>query len=56
MALDYSLVPAVDRRNLAATFLEAVKRFYADPENERKFQEWKRLQDQQNSEKEAPQE
>ena len=53
MALDYSLVPAVDRRNIAATFLEAVKRFYADPENERKFQEWKLLQDQQNSEKEA---
>ena len=51
MALDYSLVPTVDRRNLAATFLEAVKRFYADPENERKFQEW--LQAQQYSNKEA---
>ena len=55
-AQDRMLVLYDDRRNLAATFLEAVKRFYADPENERKFQEWKRLQDQQNSEKEAPQE
>lgn len=52
MVLDYSMVPVVDRRNIAATFLEAVKRFYADPENERKFLEWKRLQDQ-HHEKEA---
>lgn len=31
-----------DYRPLGRTLLEAVRKFYEDPENEKAFQEWKR--------------
>ena len=40
--MDLSLIPPADIRNLAQTFLDAVTRFYADPVNEARFQEWLR--------------
>ena len=40
--IDLSLIPPADIQNLAATFLDAVNRFYEDPGNEAKFQEWLR--------------
>ncbi len=42
---DLSQIPAVERRKLGKTFLEAVERFYSDPENVRKFEEWQRGRD-----------
>lgn len=46
---DLSQVPLIERKNLGRTFLEAVERFYSDPENERRFQEWKKLQEVKNA-------
>lgn len=34
-------IPAIDVKLLSATFLEAVQRFYEDPENLRRFEAWK---------------
>ena len=42
MSLDTSKIRKTDERNLAQAFLSAAKRFYEDPENVRKFEEWKR--------------
>ncbi len=42
MSLDTSKISKTDERNLAQAFLSAAKRFYEDPENVRKFEEWKR--------------
>lgn len=42
MSLDTSKISKTDERNLAQAFLSAAKRFYGDPENVRKFEEWKR--------------
>lgn len=39
--IDTSLIPKADARNLASTFLEAIKRFYKDSENLKEFEEWK---------------
>lgn len=44
--IDTSLIPKADVRNLASTFLEAVKRFYKDPENLTGFDEWKAAREQ----------
>lgn len=40
MGIDPALIPRADVQNLAFTFLTAVKKFYDNPENERRFQEW----------------
>ena len=40
MRIDPSLIPPAEMRNLAATFLEAAKRFYENPENVKEFKEW----------------
>ena len=37
-----SLIPAMEKQLLCATFLEAVIRFYEDPENMRAFEAWRR--------------
>lgn len=42
---DFSQIPAVERRKLGKTFLGAVERFYSDPENIRRFEEWKKSQE-----------
>lgn len=42
MSLDTSKISKTDERNLAQAFLSAAKRFYEDPENVRKFEEWRR--------------
>ena len=39
---DLSQMGEADRRNLASTCLEAVKRFYEDPENIKRFEAWKK--------------
>lgn len=39
---DLSQMGDADRHNLAATFCEAVQRFYDDPVNRKKFEEWRR--------------
>lgn len=38
---DVSQIPEVDRRALGATFYAAIKKFYADPANLARFEEWK---------------
>jgi len=35
-------MPAVEVRVLCATVLDSVTAFYQDPENQRRFEEWKR--------------
>ena len=40
--IDISQIPAVESQLLGATFFAAVKRFYSNPENVKKFEEWKR--------------
>lgn len=37
---DLSQIGEADRRNLAATFLEAVQRFFEDSANLEKFEKW----------------
>lgn len=38
--IDTTLIPAVEVQVLCATVLDAVNRFYEDPENQKRFQEW----------------
>lgn len=40
--IDTSQIPAATAQMLGATFLAAVKKFYQNPENVKKFEEWKR--------------
>ena len=35
-------IPAVDARVLCATVLDSVEKFYQNPENQRRFEQWKR--------------
>lgn len=37
---DLSQIGAADRLNLAATFFEAMQRFYEDPANIARFEKW----------------
>lgn len=37
---DLSQIGEADRHNLAATFLEAVERFFDDPANRERFERW----------------
>lgn len=39
--IDTSQIPAVEVQILSATFLDAVQKFYDDPENIRRFEEWR---------------
>lgn len=39
--IDTSLIPAVEVQILSATFLDAVQRFYENPDNVRRFEEWR---------------
>lgn len=41
---DLSLIGEVDEHNLAVTFLEAVLRFYDDPANREKYEQWQKRQ------------
>ena len=41
-------IPAVDMRVLCATLLDSVERFYQDPENQRRFELWKRDKEEKN--------
>lgn len=34
-----------ETRNLADAFLSAIRKFYEDPDNVRKFEEWKKLKE-----------
>jgi len=43
--IDVSLIPERDWKNLAITFLGAVERFYENPENIKRFEEWKKEQE-----------
>ena len=36
-----NLIPTMEKQLLCATFLEAVIRFYKDPENMRSFERWR---------------
>ena len=36
----FSEIPEADRRALCDTVLDSVKRFYEDPENQKKFEDW----------------
>ena len=42
LRFDLSQMGEADRHNLAATFCEAVQRFYDDPENRKRFEDWQR--------------
>ena len=37
-----NLIPAVDARVRCATVLDSVEKFYQNPENQRRFEQWKR--------------
>ncbi len=37
-------IPRVEMDCLCRTFLEAIKQFYADPENQRRYEAWKQAQ------------
>lgn len=43
--IDVSLIPLIERKNLGKTFYEALERFYSDPENVKRFEEWKKEQE-----------
>lgn len=40
--IDVSLIPESDVRLLCQTILEAVKKYYADPQNLKHYEEWKK--------------
>ena len=40
--IDVSRIPAIEVKILSRTLLEAVERFYSDPENCRRFEEWQK--------------
>lgn len=42
---DPSQIPAIEVPHLGTAFLGVVQRFYEDPENLRRFEEWKRKKD-----------
>lgn len=42
---DFSQIPEIECRRLGKTFLAAVKRFYENSENIRRFEEWKKEQE-----------
>lgn len=46
--IDVSKIPAADVRVLSSTVLEAVKRFYDDPINQRRFEEWQKEREKKN--------
>lgn len=46
--IDVSKIPAADMRLLSSTVLDAVKRFYDNPENRRRFEAWKKEREKQN--------
>ena len=41
---DLSQIGDADKHNLCATFLEAVQRFFDDPANRERFEQWQREQ------------
>lgn len=43
--IDVSQILERDWKNLAITFLGAVERFYENPENIKRFEEWKKKQE-----------
>lgn len=43
--IDVSLIPRVKMNNLCRAILAATERFYQDPENVRRFEQWKRVQE-----------
>lgn len=40
--IDCAQIPRVEVNNLCRTFLAAIERFYEDPENRKRFEEWQR--------------
>ena len=42
LRFDLSQMGEADKHNLAATFCEAVKKFYESPENRKRFEDWQR--------------
>lgn len=38
--IDTNLIPSMEKKLLCTTFLEAIIRFYEDPNNELAFQKW----------------
>ena len=39
--IDTSIIPDLELQILASTVIDAAQKFYSDPENVRKFEEWK---------------
>ncbi len=37
-----ALIPETEKKLLAMTFLDAMRRFYSDPKNVEKFEEWQK--------------
>ena len=46
---DLSLMSEADKHNLYSTFLDACLRFYEDPENLKRFEEWQQKRKLQNN-------
>ena len=47
MEINLSQIPPAESRNLAISFLEAIRKFYDDPKNEAEFQAWKKQREKQ---------
>jgi len=42
VTIDTSLIPALERKLIGGTFYNAMVRFYEDPKNLRRFEEWQK--------------
>lgn len=43
--IDFSQIPAIEMQLLSATFPDAVQRFYENPDNICRFEEWQRTRE-----------
>lgn len=51
--INVSEIPQIELKLLGRTFLDAVKKFYENPENVRGFEEWKAKRDAERQQKEG---
>lgn len=51
--INVSEIPQIELKLLGRTFLDAVKKFYEDPENVKGFEEWKAKRDAERQQKES---
>ena len=42
MKFNYGNIPENEKKMIALTFLDAIRKFYSDPKNVEKFKEWQK--------------